>query len=264
MPQWLLVCITSTNRVIAGDFYRLQKSLPLNVHLAVGFRSEGNQNLIVQHTPFTLVRLPIKISLSSARNQVLSSVDLEDYRFIAFPDDDCWYPRNLLLRVESLLLQNDYVLGTVSQGVVIKETALPTRIKTPSVGLLLRHASSAALFVRRSALGDFRFDTELGLGTRIGAGEDSDFLLWLWSTHKTGSFCDEVAVNHPKKDRTQEYFAASIAVLKKHLPSNPALIIRMVRRLVSGTVRVLIGTLPTAVLRQMLLALAAGHRRAHR
>ena len=95
---------------------------------------------------------------------------------IGFPDDDCWYPANLLENVARTLLQHPEFAGVAGREVTGKWHRKPGPIGR--IDLWKKHISFT-LFYRRCLIEGLRFDESLGVGagTRWGSGEDTDFLI---------------------------------------------------------------------------------------
>ena len=117
--------------------------------------------------------------LSRARNYGLS---LAKGNIVAFPDDDVWYAPNVLADAAGILedKQVDGVsfrvtdeLDNCSAGWMGKGRKL---ISKSSVW---HTVVSCSFFLKRQALGDVRFDEQLGCGagTRFGSGEETDLIL---------------------------------------------------------------------------------------
>ena len=148
---------------------------------------------------FPIRRYTATPGLSHARNLGLNYAEGE---IIAFPDDDCTYPENLLKSV------SDYLSAEHIDGV---STLVTDRQGRLSAGFMYRSPRriscrnvwscgvSISIFVKRQAVGDIRFDESLGVGsgTVYGSGEETDFLLNLLKERKLLDFCPDIVVNHP-------------------------------------------------------------------
>lgn len=130
---------------------------------------------------FPVLYLRSQPGLSHARNVGLRHIDAD---VVAFPDDDCWYPPDLLERVADLLAA-DTELGGVT-GRTVDEDGRPSGGRwSRRPGPVTRfnvwtRANSASIFLRTSAFGkDLWFDETMGLGpnTTWPAGEDFDFIV---------------------------------------------------------------------------------------
>ena len=141
--------------------------------------------------------------LSRARNRGLH---LASGAIVGFPDDDCWYPDDLLLRVNEWFQQHpahDFLCCAAQDGSG-REVASrwPTHSMEVDRGSVLRACASASLFVRRSALDHIGgFDERLGLGaaTPFQSAEDSDVALRCLQNGRRGWFEKQLHVYHPDK-----------------------------------------------------------------
>ena len=150
---------------------------------------------------FPVRRLRSEIGLSRARNVGLAAASGD---IVAIPDDDCTYPPDLLHRlaayfdanpgcdgVSTLVTDRD---GSFSAGGYMAGSPLAI-----DRGNIWRTAVSPSIFVRRSVVGEVRFDETLGVGsgTVYGSGEESDFLLQLLEHHRRLDYRPEFVVHHP-------------------------------------------------------------------
>ena len=149
---------------------------------------------------FPIRRYTAEPGLSRARNIGLNYAEGE---IIAFPDDDCTYPKTLLKSISDYLKAEEHVDGISTlvtdrrghfSGSFMYRTG--RRISYHNVW---RCGVSISIFVKRSAIGDIRFDESLGVGsgTIYGSGEETDFLLNLIQAGKHLDFRPELVVNHP-------------------------------------------------------------------
>jgi glycosyltransferase involved in cell wall biosynthesis len=115
---------------------------------------------------------------------------------IAFPDDDCWYPADLLERVDRMFREHPEY-----GGISGRETTGKWHSQAGPMGridLWKRHISFA-LFYRRSIIDGMMFDRSLGVGagTRWGSGEETDFLIR--AMRRGLVFYDpSLVINHPE------------------------------------------------------------------
>ncbi len=142
-----------------------------------------------------------QISLSGARN-----IGLEKFSgdIIGFPDDDCWYEKELLQKVVSYFESNPHVdclctnvfdpdrqLSIVRQPVGV--------VKKLSFRNVFQLVNSSGIFIRRGALLRIgpTFDERLGVGTKIGSGEETEFLSRVLSNSLTAHYVGTIQVYHP-------------------------------------------------------------------
>jgi GT2 family glycosyltransferase len=139
--------------------------------------------------------------LSRARN---AGIALASGGMVGFPDDDCWYPSDLLLQVKAWFDQQpayDFLCCT-AQDESGREVASrwPGRSQVIDRDSVLRACASASLFIRKAALEDAGgFDERLGLGatTPFQSGEDSDLALRCLASGSKGWFEKQLHVHHP-------------------------------------------------------------------
>jgi glycosyltransferase involved in cell wall biosynthesis len=138
--------------------------------------------------------------LSRARNVGLAQCKGE---VLAFPDDDCWYPHDLVARVAALFqtwpnidVHSGRTLdaeGRPSLGLFLAQDAPITKQNVWFAG------NSNSLFVGTAAarcVGGF--DESLGVGaqTQFKSGEETDFVLRLLAQGSKGRFYHDLFVHH--------------------------------------------------------------------
>lgn len=150
---------------------------------------------------------------------------------IGFPDDDCWYPPNLLRRVSGFLSASAEWDGII--GHTVDEHGRATLPWSDGAGPLSasmswRRSVTYVYFLRRgAALGVGGFDVSLGpgAGTPWGAGDDNDFMLRALENGARVYFDPELTVHHPPLflgfdaasiSKREHYARADGRVLRKH------------------------------------------------
>jgi glycosyltransferase involved in cell wall biosynthesis len=98
---------------------------------------------------FPLLHLRSPKGLSRARNEALTFAQGE---IICFPDDDCWYPPNLLVEVDRLMRKNTHIAGFTGRC-TDEQGRLSAGGESKRPGLLNRHnfwrrGVSATMFLR--------------------------------------------------------------------------------------------------------------------
>lgn len=130
---------------------------------------------------FPLIHLRSQRGLSRARNVGLKHLNGE---IVAFPDDDCWYPPDLLENIAEFFTVTPQWEGVLVRSV--DQSGMPTTIKgdvksqSVSIFNVWRLAVSFVIFLRRRVINQVGvFDESLGVGagTAWGAGEEVDYLL---------------------------------------------------------------------------------------
>jgi glycosyltransferase involved in cell wall biosynthesis len=128
-----------------------------------------------------LLRVVSEPGLSRARNVGLGYVERD---VVLFPDDDCWYPPNLLRTVSDNLGRRPDLDG-VTGRTVDKAAGSPFVLWQRDPGLVTREnvwrtAVAVTIFLRRATVervGAFDESLGAGSGTTWGSGEETDYLL---------------------------------------------------------------------------------------
>jgi glycosyltransferase involved in cell wall biosynthesis len=158
---------------------------------------------------------------SVARN---AGLDAASGEIVAFPDDDCWYPSNLLDRVDHWFKANSQyavlAVGALDNDGVSSGNRWPQDACDISSFNALRTTFCSSLFisaVKRSRA--VRFDA------RLFPGEETDFILRLLATGLRGRFDRELHIHHPRRDmlsgtvsrqRAKKYGAAMGILVRRH------------------------------------------------
>jgi glycosyltransferase involved in cell wall biosynthesis len=161
---------------------------------------------------FPILHLASKPGLSRARNVGLEHATGD---IVAFPDDDCWYPPDLLQRVAELLNEHRNLGGVTGRPMLVtkQEQGEQTpehgrKVGAPrfdkEAGLLdktntLLRAISYTIFLRRSVVekvGGFDESLGVGAGTLWGSAEDTDYALRAVATGAKVYFEPELYVYH--------------------------------------------------------------------
>jgi glycosyltransferase involved in cell wall biosynthesis len=115
---------------------------------------------------------------------------------IGFADDDCWYPADLLERVDRMLREHPEYGGI--SGREVNGKWHPHAGRMGRLDLWKRHISFA-LFYRRTLIDGLEFAESLGVGagTRWGSGEETDFLIRAMQ-RGTVYYDPSLVINHPE------------------------------------------------------------------
>jgi GT2 family glycosyltransferase len=238
--------VATVNRV--EELERLLSSLERQTHksfrvLLVDQNDDDRLGAVVaQHRSLPIERLRSAPGLSRARNAALARVDAD---VVAFPDDDCMYPPDLLEQVARRLETRpelDGVTGrtpswTTSSAVLTREN-------------LWNRAISFTIFLRRAVVERVgEFDEALGLPS--ASGEEIDYLIRALDTGARIEYVPSLVVMHddkPDADSFGEREGAALGrILRKHAYP-PRTVARMFIRPAGG----------------MLVAIAHGDRRSIR
>ncbi|MFZ2267527.1 MAG: hypothetical protein WAV95_08085 [Azonexus sp.] len=156
---------------------------------------------------FNISNIEGRVSLSKARNIILSSIDGGDLSgsVVAFPDDDCWYPHeNLDAIIEEFSSSPELDLFYCRYS--SSPAALPKRFKrqlSPGVFSVVSYASSNTMIMRGDLVRQAGlFDETLGVGAKYNGGEDTDFALRIVALSKNVIFADGAHIGHRNPDKT--------------------------------------------------------------
>ncbi|MDO5484642.1 MAG: glycosyltransferase [Desulfovibrionaceae bacterium] len=169
-----------------------------NFHVYVGDQSNGSLSALWaafgDRLPMTVLPMDSK-GVSAARNALLRACAADSWDIVAFPDDDCWYPPDLLARMGAWFASQsgaDALLtgwrtgpksGPESEpgaGSGEEPGAAPPQPEYVSLYGAFRRAETYVQFYRRAAVERIGcWDETLGPGTGLpwGCGEDTDYLL---------------------------------------------------------------------------------------
>jgi len=173
---------------------------------------------------FPILHLRSPRGLSRARNEGLRHVSGD---IVAFPDDDCLYPPDLLAKVARWFAEHPNWHGLTGRSV--------TREGVPSNGTWDRaggkinrfnvwhRATSFSIFLQRKvadAVGPFDTSLGVGSGTPWGSAEEIDYLIRALQAGFRLYYDPDVIVFHPNKiptpPRTYRYASGMGRVLRKH------------------------------------------------
>jgi len=178
---------------------------------------------------FPILHLRSERGLSRARNVGLKHISGD---IVAFPDDDCWYPPDLLERVARFFREHSDI--DVLTGRSVDENGeLSAGRSDASSGVVnffnvWKRGRSISMFLKSAVItqiGDFDESLGVGAGTPWGAGEETDYLL---RTLKNGFriyYKADLTIYHPQPvkrydekaiARAYTYGAGIGRVLRKH------------------------------------------------
>jgi GT2 family glycosyltransferase len=143
--------------------------------------------VIAAHPSLRIEHIRSPRGLSRARNAALARIEADA---VAFPDDDCIYPADLLERVAHRLAGLDGVTG--------REPWWPTGAAVLTRDNLWNRAISFTIFLRRELVERVgTFDEALGLPS--GSGEETDYLIRALDTGARIEYDPSLVVEHPQK-----------------------------------------------------------------
>ncbi len=198
--------LATINRV--DELYRFFDSLLEQSYkefevILVDQNKDSRLSVVVEHYITFLDIKHIKIEpkgLSNARNVGLEHIQGD---VIAFPDDDCWYPKDLLLNVERLFHETSQYWGFT--GRCQNEQGEESVGKFPMEEMLVEKdnvfkvAVSITIFVRYCE--EFKFNEQLGVGsnTVYKSGEETDYVLQMLSKGYKLLYTPDIILGHPSE-----------------------------------------------------------------
>jgi glycosyltransferase involved in cell wall biosynthesis len=160
--------------------------------------------VLSRHPRLRIEHLRSERGLSRARNVGLQAASGD---LVAIPDDDCWYPRNLLSSVvEWFASHPDFgLLSTALHNAEYKSSGpnLPPASCRCTKSNVWRCAISTAMFMQRTvttAIG--RFNEDIGVGARSAyqSGEETDYVLRALEQGFEMWYESSLTVHHPSLD----------------------------------------------------------------
>ena len=128
---------------------------------------------------------------------------------VAFPDDDCEYNHDTLEKIYFFFKNTTYNFYTCNTRDKTSDMAIfNAENKSTEINIrnVMHTAISFTIFVRYENIKNFRFDKQLGVGTRFGSAEESDMLLYLLKNGNNGFYHSDSFIYHPHKKETIEKF----------------------------------------------------------
>lgn len=153
------------------------------------------------HLRIRVVRVPNK-GVSQARNALLP---LAEGKYIAFPDDDCYYEPDTLREAQKIFMSHLHahvVHGRWSAPGCAPSADLPAN-SLDSWRSIFKRGETYVQFFRREAVEHIGpFDPAIGPGTGLpyGCGEDTDYLLRAIKSGLTVMYAPVVHVHHNEVD----------------------------------------------------------------
>jgi glycosyltransferase involved in cell wall biosynthesis len=143
----------------------------------------------------SILHLTSATGLSRARNVGMQKATGD---IVVFPDDDCWYPEDLLERVNFYFEKQPEIEGisgsTVGDSYMDRTSGLITPFN------VWKRAISYGIFLRCKAVqavGDFDETLGVGAGTIWGSGEETDYLIRILNAGYQLYYDPLLEVHHP-------------------------------------------------------------------
>lgn len=178
---------------------------------------------------FPIIHLRSEKGLSRARNVGLKKISGD---IVAFPDDDCWYPADLLERVCVFLKKHPDIAGYTGKSVDENNCPSINRWSRNSgkykPNQVWTRATSFTIFLRKfviDQIGDFDESLGVGSGTPWGSAEEVDYLIRVLHNGLTLYYDPGVTIYHPQPvlgydkksiERASSYGGGMGRVLRKH------------------------------------------------
>ena len=162
--------------------------------------------LVKSHSSLEIDHVHAKRGLSHARNAGLARLSAD---VIAFPDDDCTYPDDLLERVARRFAADPSLGGLTGRAADMNGRSSPSWPLVPAEVTrenMWNRAISFAIFLRASVVGAVgRFDEELGLGSGRpwSSGEETEYLVRAVDAGARIEYDPELLVPHDEKAYTR-------------------------------------------------------------
>jgi glycosyltransferase involved in cell wall biosynthesis len=190
-------------------------------------------DVIKNYSPFFEIKhLITERGLSRARN---AGIKVAEGDIFAFPDDDCVYPGDLLIKVKKIFEKQVEIDGIAGRPVSIDGGRMDQKFLKERAWVTKNNVFftvvSYTLFLRRSLIESVGyFDEKLGVGsgTAFGSGEEVDFILRALEKNFKILYFPEIMVGHPSKDpaltgftkeelkKAKSYNAGFAYILKKY------------------------------------------------
>lgn len=141
-----------------------------------------------------------RISISKARNIGLQQATGD---IICFPDDDCWYNKDLLITMFNKFSANEEVVcyctnvyDPISDRLYGKRRARLKNDKKVNLINTFKYPISVGIFVKSEKLNNILFDEELGAGSLFGSGEETDMMYKLLKKKHKVIYTSDIYVYH--------------------------------------------------------------------
>jgi glycosyltransferase involved in cell wall biosynthesis len=211
------------------DSVAVQSHFPIDLIIVDQNIDERVSDIIQSYrNDLQIIHLHSSPGLSLARNIGLQAISGD---LVAFPDDDCWYPPDLLARVVEQLDAHPDWAGITGQ--CLDQTGKPAVGKwDPRRGPITiynvwNRSTSITIFLRTSIIqkvGEFDESLGVGSGTPRKSGEETDYLLRVLEKGFHLEYIPTLEVYHPPalmegREANHKAFSYSLGVgwvLRKH------------------------------------------------
>lgn len=182
-----------------------------------------------------------RLSSPAARNvmihRLMDDASFAPDAFVAFPDDDAWYPSGALACVAAHFQSPDLQLLLCRYGPSPSAAGCSTAFAATLQQALSRGAC-AAIFVRAALLAELGgFHPLLGLGTRLSGGEDTEFVHRAFQrAGKNAAWVPGFLVGHAAAEpaKKAKYYEGGLTAIMAHSRTSAAARVALVRKLAVG------------------------------
>jgi glycosyltransferase involved in cell wall biosynthesis len=179
-------------------------------------------SLYLNELNLTHYKTPVK-GIANAKNK---GIELSSAPIITFPDDDCtYYPNTITIALNFLKSHPDadVVYGRLYDRDTRKNIMRNWPLVEKQVTIFNFHYTYSAItaFIRKNAI---RFDTNFGVGSSYGVGEELDYLLQTFKLKLNSTYTPLIDIWHPQinpdvmpPEKVYYYAKGYGAICKKHL-----------------------------------------------
>jgi glycosyltransferase involved in cell wall biosynthesis len=206
LPTWdLVVCTVGRTDELDRLLASLEHQTDAAFRVVIVDQNDDDRAAAVaaRHPELTVVLLHSARGLSRARNAALAQLEND---LVAFPDDDCTYPPDLLERAARRFADDpglDGLTGRDADPAGRGSRAWPSAGEGVTAENVWYHGLSAAVFLRRSLVEQVGpFDERLGLGsgTPWSSGEEVDYLIRAARSEARLEYDPELVVEHEVRE----------------------------------------------------------------
>ncbi|MFW6008624.1 MAG: glycosyltransferase family 2 protein [archaeon] len=228
----LVLCTINRKNKVKKFLESLKKQNYNNFELIVVDQNSDNRLKLLLNKYscfFNIKHIKAKKGLSKARNVGLAQVKGD---IIAFPDDDCEYPSELLFKINELFKKNESFDGITGRAVDFEGNTSSGNFDNKK-GLINKfnswqRAISFTIFIKKevaNVVGEFDESLGVGSGTIWQSAEETDYIIRCVEKGFKIYYNPTIKVFHPSKSnsfnkklylRSYKYGCGMGKVLKKH------------------------------------------------
>jgi len=225
----LILCTINRKEVVASFLESVKNQTYKNFEVIMIDQNDDDRLIpIVKNYQkyFSIQHIRTEKGLSKARNVGLGYANAD---ILAFPDDDCIYPPELLHSINNFFLTENYsiMMGKTIDKKSRKIVAGKAVNDKEELSCYRFLGSSTTMFLNLEKINknEITFDERFGLGARFGSGEEEDLMIRLLNKGYEGLYNPEVNyVYHPPSDlnfsdlkRAKERAVGLGGLVAKHL-----------------------------------------------